>query len=239
VLGYHGNELHRYDELLGGKNQWTRLGDPLLWRLLAVRYILTDRPVDLPGLQQVAGPAPTWLGDSAWVWRVADPAPWARVVPLAIRVDDDQTQSIVVSPRFDPSRLVLLATDAPFGTSTVPGEIPPAISPSVTIRVTERQPGVYVLAVEGLASDAVLVVSENWLPTWTARVDGRAATVARANGTFLAVPLPANSKEVVLTVESSADRHGRYASLAGLGSLLVLALAGVRRNKSTTPAIMT
>lgn len=239
VLGYHGNELHRYDELLGGKNQWARRFDPALWRLLAVRYILTDGPVEVPGLQRVAGPALTWLGDTAWVWRVADPAPWAWVVPLAIRLDDDQTQSIVVSPRFDPGRVVLLANDAPFGTSTVPRELPPAISPAVTMGVTERQPGVYVLAVEGLASDAVLVVSENWLPTWTARVDGRAAAVARANETFLAVPLPANSKEVVLTVESPADRHGRYASLAGLGSLLVLALAGMRRSKSTPPAKMT
>ncbi len=239
VLGYHGNELHRYDELLGGKNQWTRLGNPLLWRLLAVRYVLTDRPVDVPGLQPVAGPAQTWLGDSAWVWRVAQPAPWAWVVPLAIRVADDQTHNIVVSPQFEPSRLALLATDAPFGTSSVPREIPPAIGPSVTIRVTERQPGVYTLAVEGLASDAVLVVSENWLPTWTARVDGRAAPVARANGTFLAVPLPARSREVVLAVESPGDRRGRYASLAGLGSLLVLALAGVRRNRLTMPAAAT
>jgi hypothetical protein len=137
----------------------------------------------------------------------------------------------VVAPGFDPGRLVLLPPDAPFGTSTVPPELPPAISPSVTIRVTERQPGVYVLAVTGLTSDAVLVVSENWLPTWTAQVDGRPAAVSRANGTFLAVPLPASSKEVVLTVVSPADRRGRYASLAGLGSLLVLALAGLRRKK--------
>jgi len=236
VLGYHGNELHRYDELLGGKNQWTRLGNPLLWRLLAVRYVLTDRPVDVPGLRPVAGPAQTWLGDSAWVWRVAEPAPWAWVVPLAIRVSDDQAHHIVVSPQFEPSRLALLATDAPFGTSSVPREIPPAISPSVSIRVTERQPGVYVLAVERLASDAVLVVSENWLPTWTARVDGRAAPVARANGTFLAIPLPAQSREVVLAVESPGDRRGRLASLAGLGSLVLLALAGVRRGKATIPA---
>jgi hypothetical protein len=118
----------------------------------------------------------------------------------------------------------------------VPPELPPAISPSVTIRVTERQPGVYVLAVAGLTADAVLVVSENWLPTWTAQVDGRPAAVSRANGTFLAVPVSAGSKDVVLTVVSPADRRGRYASLAGLGSLLVLALAGVRRARPTPPA---
>ena len=231
VLGYHGNELHRYDELLGGKNRWTRLGNPLLWRLLAVRYVLTNQSIAVPGLERVAGPVSTWLGDSAWIWRVTDPAPWARVVPLALRVDDGQTQDLVVASGFDPSRLVLLPPDAPFGTSTVPSELPPAISPSVAIRVTERQPGVYVLAVADLTSDAVLVVSENWLPTWSARVDGRPAAVARANGTFLAVPLPANSREVVLTVDSPADRRGRYASLAGLGSLLVLSLAGLRRKR--------
>lgn len=235
VLGYHGNEIHRYDELLGGKGQWTRLGNPLMWRLLAVRYVLTGKPVDVPFLQQVAGPVPSWLGDTAWVWRVKDATPWAQVVPLALQVTDGDVPSIVASPVFDPSRVVLVAPDAPFGTATPPSQMPAAIKPPVAIHVTERQPGVYVLTLDSLSTDAVLVVSENWLPTWTARVDGRAVPVARANGTFMAVQLPAHSREVMLAVESRGDRHGRDASLAGFGGLLILALAGIRRNRAVAP----
>src|SRR5581483_10550654 len=40
VLGYHGNELRYYDELLGGKNEWRNLRALKLWDLLAVRYAI-------------------------------------------------------------------------------------------------------------------------------------------------------------------------------------------------------
>jgi hypothetical protein len=236
VLGYHGNEIHRYDELLGGKGNWGRLGNPQVWRLLAVRYVLLPGPINIPGFERVAGPVASWLGDSTWVFRVPNPAPWAWVVPLALRVSDEQIDPTVLSPGFDPTRIALVPSSAPFGATIVPRQLPVAIKPPVAIQVTERQPGVYVLAVDSLLSDAVLIVSENWLPTWTARVDGRAAPVARANGTFLAVPLPAHSREVVLAVESRGDRRGRYASLAGCGGLLLLGLAGIRRKRAATPA---
>ena len=238
VLGYHGNEQHRYDELLGGKNEWTRLRSPLMWRHLAVRYVLTNQPVEAPGvLIPVAGPAVSWLGDTAWVYRVANPAPWARVVPVAFRARDEDVHQLVVAPQFDPDRAVLVPPDAPFGTDPTSQQVlPPAITSPVKVTVTERQPGVYVLALDSLKQDAVLVVSENWLPAWSARVDGRPAPVARANGTFMAVQVQARSREVVLTYEAPADRRGRMASFAGLGGLLVLALAGVRLKKPAQAA---
>lgn len=235
VLGYHGNEIHRYDELLGGKNVWNRLGYPPLWQLLAVRYLLTNRPIDVPGFARVAGPAVTWLGDTAWAWRVPNPSPWAWVVPLALKVPDDQIDPTVLSPGFDAGRIVLVPTDATFGTTTIPPLLPPAITPPVPITVTERQPGVYVLTIDSLRNDAVLVVSENWLPTWTARVDGKPAPIARADGTFIGVPVPAHSREVILEIQSRAERRGRYASLAGFAGLVLLGLAGIRR-KPTPPA---
>ena len=235
VLGYHGNEIHRYDELLGGKNVWNRLGYQPLWQLLAVRYVLTNRPIDVPGFQKVAGPAVTWLGDTAWVWRVPNPAPWAWVVPLAIKVPDEQIDPTVLSPGFDVGRIALVPSDAPFGTAAIPPQLPPALQPPVPITVAERQPGVYVLTLDSLRSDAFLVVSENWLPTWTARVDGKPAAVARADGTFIAVALPAHSREVVLEIASRAERRGRTASLAGLGGLLLFALVGIRRKPVPAP----
>jgi len=236
VLGYHGNEIHRYDELLGGKGNWGRLGNAQLWRLLAVRYVLLPGPITIPGFERVAGPVVSWLGDTTWVFRVPDPAPWAWVVPLTLQVPDEQIDPTVVSPGFDANRIALVPTGTPFGSTTLPREardVPPPIT--VPIHVTERQPGVYVLTLDSLRTDAVLVVSENWLPTWTAHVDGKPAAVGRANGTFIAVPVPAHSREVVLSVESRGDRRGRTASLAGFGGLLLLALAGIRR-KPATPA---
>ncbi len=229
VLGYHGNELHRYDELLGGKNQWPLALSPQLWRLLALRYILSRDSIDVPGLVKVAGPVIDMWGEPAWVWRVPNATPWAWVAPIAIGVPDEQAEQIVINPGFDPARAVLVSPDAPFASKAVPPQLPPAVTPAPSIAVTEGRPGEYTLKIDGLTSDAVLVVSENWFPSWTAKVDGRPAPLARANFTFMAVPLPAGAKEVVLTEASVADRRGRYASFAGAGFLLVLGLAGVRR----------
>jgi len=67
-------------------------------------------------------------------------------------------------------------------------------------------------------------------------VDGRAAAVARANGTFIAVPLRARSREVVLAVEPRGDRRGLQASLAGFLGLGLFALAGLVRRRSHTVA---
>ena len=52
MLGYHGNEIRFYDELLGGKGQWRYAGNPNLIDLLGVRYLL------LPEAQAGAGISP-------------------------------------------------------------------------------------------------------------------------------------------------------------------------------------
>lgn len=230
ALGYHGNEPHTYDETLGGKNQWGNLADPQAWRLLGVRYLVLDQaPTDLPpGFEVVGRDLQTWLGERATVLRIPNPAPWAVIAPLAFKLDDEaQTIATAMNPQFDPTRIVLLAGDASFGSETPPEALPPAITPAPTIAVEERQPGVYALSISGLQQDGFLVVSENHLPTWTATVDGVAAPTARANGSFIAVPVKAGATEVILSVESRGDQRGLQLSFAGFGGLVVFALSGL------------
>jgi hypothetical protein len=239
VLGYHGNEPHHFDETFGGKNVWTHLGNPQSWRLLAVRYLLFDQPLERlpPDWVVVTENARTWLGEEATVIRVPDPAPWAVVSPGALKLADDvQVRATVMDPRFDPARLTVVPGDAPFGVATPLTAMPNAISPAPRISVEERQPGVYVLTLDSLVQDGVLVVSENWMPTWTATVDGRAAPIARANGTFIGVPVPAGAREVVLAVESPADRRGMRASFLGAAGLALFALSGLVRRRTTAVA---
>ncbi len=230
ALGYHGNEPHTYDETLGGKNQWGNLADPQAWRLLGVRYLVLDQaPTQLPpGFEVVGRDLTTWLGERATVLRIPSPAPWAVIAPLAFKLDDEvQTITTAMNPQFDPTRIVLLAGDASFGSTTPPEALPAPITPAPTIAVEERQPGVYALTISGLEQDGFLVVSENHLPTWTATVDGQPAPIARANGSFIAVPVKAGAKDVVLSVESRGDKRGLQVSFAGLGGLVLLALSGL------------
>jgi hypothetical protein len=56
-----------------------------------------------------------------------------------------------------------------------------------------------VLTVEVQAPAGFLVVSDTWLPGWSATVDGKQAPVLRANYAFRAVKVPSGRHEVVFT----------------------------------------
>lgn len=237
VLGYHGNEIHDYDETLGGKNQWTQLANPASWRLLAVRYLLLTESVDQvpPGFELVGRDLLSWEGERVTVLKVPDPRPWAVVAPLAFKVaDEEQVRSTVMNPQFDPARIALLDTAAAFGTTTPPTALPPAITPAPAIRVEEGAPGFYTLHISGLTTDGVLVISENYLPTWKATVDGVETPVGKANGSFISLPVKAGATRVELRVEAS-DGRGRQLSYAGLLGLIVFAGVGLlpRRQPKT------
>src|SRR5437899_6595118 len=112
VLGYHGNELRYYDELLGGKNEWRNIGYLQLWDLLAVRYLLAPvgaRKVDsIPGFRRILDSVPTLGGEQANLLERIAPAPYARVVPGAVKADSAAIIPTLLDPRRDYSRGVLL-----------------------------------------------------------------------------------------------------------------------------------
>src|SRR5207248_9391486 len=93
VLGYHGNELRYYDELLGGQGEWKNLGYLSLWDLLAVRYVIAPaegRGVDsIPGFRRVLDTVPILNGDAgtARLFEGLARTPYARVVPGAVKTD--------------------------------------------------------------------------------------------------------------------------------------------------------
>jgi hypothetical protein len=169
---------------------------------------------------------------------VPNPTPWAWVAPLAVKVADEAqvVQLVTKAPSFSPDRLVLVSADAPFGSTVPPATMPEPLASQPEIRVTEGAPGDYTLAITGLAQAGVLVVSENWMPWWTATVDGAPAPIARANGAFLGIEVPAGAREVRLHLDSRGDARGLQASLAGAGALLLLALSGLLSRRAPAGA---
>src|SRR3989442_4954687 len=103
VLGYHGNELRYYDELLGGKNEWRNIGYLQLWDLLAVRYLIAPvgaRKVDsIPGFRRILDSVPTLAGEQANLLERLAPAPYARVVPRAVQAESGASISTPLEPR--------------------------------------------------------------------------------------------------------------------------------------------
>jgi hypothetical protein len=237
VLGYHGNEIRFYDDLMGGKNIWKNLleGNPNVWNLLAVNQLVLPREQPLPGFHLVAGPAETSMGRSPGVLLERDTLlPYARVVGAAARVPDDQLVPTVLDPRFPVSDLVLFADTASVNPpALLSGQIP--ARPGIDAKVTQWEPGKMTIGLTGQsAAPSWLLVSENWYPDWHATVDGNAATVLRADNAFLSVELPPGAREVAFIFSSPSYRTGKVvtlvASLLALGLILVPAFRTRRQD---------
>jgi hypothetical protein len=235
VLGYHGNELRYYDELLGGKNVWRNIFSPAILDLVAMRHLIVGQAQPLPGFTEVVGSSPTNAGGTAVLYRRDSLPQYARVFSAAAKVPDAQVPPTVINPQFPYDRIVLYPDTA----AVTPAPLQPGVLPDpapVAARVTEWAPGRVRIALEGRAAQQTyLMVSENWYPDWRAEVDGKPVPVLRADHTFLSVVLPAGAREVVFRFESDAYALGRVVSAAAV--LLIAALLAAplwRRGRPAT-----
>ena len=221
MLGYHGNEVRFYDELLGGKGQWRNAGSPTLMDLLSVRYVLLPEAQPLPGFHQVLGPVTTTPGSPAVLLERDTAAPYVRVVPAAAKVPEDQLVPTVIDPRFPYSFVALYPDTASVTPEPIRGGQLPAPSP-VKATLAAWAPGQMRIALQGAAAKpSYLIVGETWYPDWHATVDGKSAPVHRADHALISVVLPPGAREVSLHFASAAYARGKLVTLA---ALLVTAL---------------
>jgi len=239
TLGYHGNELGRYQQLYGGERERANIANPNFWRLTNTRFILTNAPeLPLPGATLVAGPARNAVGSMQYLYRLPGDLPPAWVTPLSVKAPDENVLATVLDPRFDIGRVALFDTSAAVPTQVVPSQLPAPLD--LRARVSSRQPGRINVALDRPApAGSALVVSENYYPGWTARVDGTLAPVGRVDFTLIGVPLPAGAQQVELQFTSPRYERGKAITLAAFGLSLVLAGAGVmvdRRRRNAASA---
>jgi len=69
-------------------------------------------------------------------------------------------------------------------------------------------------------------VSENYYPGWKATVDGREATLGRADYSLIGVALPAGARTIELSFDSAPYHTGKAVTLAALALSVVWWLAG-------------
>ena len=229
VLGHHGFELNAYDQLLGGQNDWRFLRSRLsLWDWLDVRYVIWPAEEQQLGenapfaqrYHKVLSAVATSAGVPADLYERTDSVPYARVVPGAVKVPDDQIMPSLMNPRFDIDRLVILPADAPVATPGLDSMPPPMAARAA---VTAWEPGAMTLHLDPAPEhDAFVVVSENWYPDWRATVDGRAAPVVRGQNTFITVPVARGAREVKLAFSSATYRLGKGISLASAALVALL-----------------
>jgi hypothetical protein len=239
VVGYHGNELGRYDELTAWPpDAWPR---EIAWpqriahgnvrRLTNARFIYTNGPEPpLPGMRLVAGPATNASGNVVYLFEFAEDSPAAWVAPVAIKARDENVLATILDPRFDVRRAALFDTAATVPVQPVPSSLP---APSmIGVRATRWEPGRIALTLDRPApAGSALIVSENYYPGWTALVDGKAAPIGRAQYVLIGVGLPAGAQAVELTFRSPTYQRGKTITLIALTLASVALLTGVAMDR--------
>ncbi|MGH7500008.1 MAG: hypothetical protein ACREL3_14305 [Gemmatimonadales bacterium] len=225
MLGYHGNEVRFYDELLGGKGQWRFAGNANLHDLLDVRFILLPEPQAVPGFHQVLGPVTTTPGTTAVLLERDTIPPYVRVVPGAARLPEDQIPPTVIDPRFPVDDVVLYPDTATVTPPPIRAGQMPAPS-TVKAALTAWAPGSMHVTLAGRSdSTAYLLVSENWYPDWHVEVDGKPATLLRGDHTLLSVALPPGAREVRFHFAAPSYVRGKLVTFLSLVVALALCLA--------------
>jgi hypothetical protein len=221
VLGYHGNELRFYDDLLGGKNVWRNIGNPNLHELLAVRFLILPDTQAIPGYRRVLGPTPTAHGGVGVLYERDTAPPYVRILPAAAKLPEEQVVPTVTDPRFPLNGVVVYPESASVSPAPIPGG--GADTTSVRATLAEWAPGRMRVTLEGSDTAArYLLVSETWYRNWHASVDGAPAPVLRGDHALITVVVPPGAKEIVLDFESPEYARGKLISL-----LALLAIAGL------------
>jgi hypothetical protein len=221
VLGYHGNEVRFYDDLLGGKNVWRNIGNPNLHDLLATRFLLLPDTQSVPGFHRIMEPTPTAHGSVGVLYERDTAPPYVRVLPSAARLPEDQLVPTVIDARFPVNGVVVFPESA----SVTPAQIRAGgpDTTSVRARLTEWRPGSMRVALTGSdTATRYLLVSETWYKDWHATVDGRPAQVLRGDHALITVALPPGAREVTLDFDSPEYARGKLISLIALLAIVGL-----------------
>ncbi len=224
VVGYHGNELGRYDNLVGAHGE--QLGNPQIWRLTNMKYFLGNSPQSpFGGSKPILGPVTDASGSSLYLFEMPGSYPFAWVAPVIVKGPDDAVLTTVRDPRFEISRAALFDTAAPVTAQQI-SKLPDTLG--IVARATHYEPGHMTVALDKPApAGSALIVTENYYPGWSATVDGKPAAIGRADYVLIGVELPAGAKTVQLDFASPAFEKGKAITIIVLVLCTLLLAAGV------------
>ncbi len=234
VTGHQGNEFQRWVELAGAKSPTPppNLFKREFRRLANVRFWLTtvDLPPEhpqLPGMRFIrrVGPVTNASGNQVWLYELDEPNPAAWVAPLIAEAAPDAIRATVMDASFDVRRAALFDSSVAVQGATVSVAPQPLSTPVHVTYPSPRQ--ILVELGEPAPEGAALVVSENWYPGWSASIDGRAGTVARADYTLLGVPLPAGARRIELFFDDPVYARGKLITTVALLLTVAMIVGGI------------
>jgi len=220
LAGHHGNEIGRYQALVGGDDAFNVISSQLrLLDVANVRYFVSPQR-----LENSSEYEEVHVSQRAAVYRNNRALPRAYLVGHVEVVPDAQAVERLLSAEFPMRTTALLPEPLPAGTTVQP-------DPQGSVVWSERENDRYTLRVRS-DRPALLVISENFYPAWNASIDGQSTPVLRANFAFRAVPVPAGEHDVALHYSSDSLRNSAWVSAAVLSLLLLVsATAFLRRGR--------
>ena len=232
VLGYHGNQLGRYNELVGLNSDDNRLFSANVLQLTNTKYFLTNLS-ELPFIGNTTlakGPVVDASGDSLYLYRLNAENPYSWVTPVAVKAPDDQVLATVLNPRFDLKRAALFDTSAQITAAQNVQSLPAALAVTSSVRKYEAgsvQIGLSAPAPKGSS----LIVSENYYPGWIATADGKPARLGRADYSMIGVELPEGVRTIDLRFTSPAYERGKTITWLAIAIGFLMLGAGVWRDR--------
>lgn len=227
VVGYHGNQLRWYDDLLGGP-QITNMTNPRFLNLVGAEYITDNDNRQIPPnyfgpepVEQVAAYGanriirnPNAFPRAFLVGQYRILPDWKDITPLVLRGTEDLRQVAFLEQE--------------------PGlAISPDFAPGDSAWVVEHAIDTVTLGVR-TSTNKILVLTDVYYNAWQVTVDGRPAELLRSYGAFRAVAVPAGSSTVTFTYHSDRYETGRLITwLTSLFIVAIIAVHEVRRRRVT------
>ncbi len=226
VLGYHGNELGRYQTLYGKDDDLQAIANPNFWALTNTEFLYTNvNSVPFQGATLVAGPVRNAAGTMTYLYDLPGDHPVAWVTPRLVQLDDASARATLMNPLFDVRRVAIFEPDAKVAASSVNAPLPDRLP--IAVRSGRYEPGAIDLTIDGeVPPGAALVVSENFYPGWTAAVDGRPVPVFRADLALIGLALPVGAQKISLRFDSAPYQRGKIITFGAVALALIMLIGG-------------
>jgi hypothetical protein len=215
ALGYHGNQLDRYDILAGRDNGYQQIANPNFWALANADFFLTNvDSLPLAGVSRIMGPVSSPVGAPLYLYRLAGSHPFSWVAPAIVKADDEATTNTLLDPRFNVRQVAIFANDAGVKAqqvTTLPDPLP------IETSTSDYKPGHFVIDLNAPApAGSALIVSENYYPGWSATADGKAVQVWRADMSLMGIELPTGARKLEFNFVSKPYETGKLITLIAL-----------------------
>ncbi|HET7034199.1 MAG TPA: hypothetical protein VFI42_00810 [Thermomicrobiaceae bacterium] len=196
----------------------TRTPGSRLFALFNVRYVLTpDRPpralagLDSASLRLLRDQPP-------YLYELADPGPRVWVAAGAVRLPDRDELSYLAAHDDRLDRVITVTAPLPDGAGP-PGALAAPGSAEITRYANDR-----VVIHASMTAPGFVVLDDTYFPGWSARVDGAATPLLRADHTFRAVWVPVGEHQIEMRFSLPGLRAGALMSLLSLALLLAMAV---------------